>query len=155
MPHCTKCGTAVADNATFCPSCGAQQTVIGSAAVPSNTQSGLAENTAGALCYVLGWITGLVFFLTDKRPYVQFHARQSIVVFGGLQILSFIVARIYGIGFMFGGWGAFSIGMILYELIHLAMLVLWIVLMIKAYQGDKFRVPIAADIAESIFGKSA
>jgi uncharacterized membrane protein len=155
MPHCTKCGTAVAENATFCPSCGAQQGAGISPAAPSSAQSGLAQNTAGALCYVLGWLTGLIFFLTDKRPYVRFHAAQSIVVFGGLQILSFIVARIFGIGLLFGGWGSLSIGVLLYELIHLGMFVLWIVLMIKAYQGDKFRVPIAADAAESIFGKSA
>jgi uncharacterized membrane protein len=155
MPHCTKCGTVIADSATFCPSCGAQQTVVASSPVPASTQSGLAENVAGALCYVLGWITGLIFFLTDKRPYVRFHAAQSIVVFGGLQILSFIVARIFGIGLVFGGWGTFSLGVIIYELIHLVIFVLWIVLMIKAYQGVKFRVPIAADIADGIFGKSA
>ena len=39
----------------------------------------------GLLCYVLGWVTGLIFFFIDKRPFVRFQAAQSIVVFGGLQ----------------------------------------------------------------------
>ena len=63
----------------------------------------MAENVAGLLCYVLGWVTGLNFFLIDKRPYVRFHAAQSIVVFGGLHIIQIILDRIFGFGFLFGG----------------------------------------------------
>ena len=70
MPHCTKCGAAIADNAAFCPACGAGQTQHNPGASPASSQSGLQENVAGALCYVLGWITGLIFFFVDKRPYV-------------------------------------------------------------------------------------
>jgi uncharacterized membrane protein len=119
------------------------------------TQTGLAENAAGALCYVLGWVTGLVFLLIDKRPFVQFHARQSIVVFGALHIIHIILGRVFGFGFFFGGFGAWSFGLLLFELIGLLSLILWIVLMIKAFQGDRFRVPIAADAADSLFGKAA
>jgi len=92
MPHCTKCGATVDDNAAFCPSCGAGQAAANPGPAAQNTApagtSGLSENTAGLLCYLLGWITGLIFYLIDKRPYVRFHAAQSIVVFGGLNILS-------------------------------------------------------------------
>jgi len=121
------------------------------------TQTGIAENVAGLLCYLLGWVTGLIFFLIDKRPYVQFHARQSIVIFGALQIIHIVLSRFFGFGFLFGGWGwgSFSIGALLLELINLVGLVLWIVLMIKAYQGVRFRIPVAADIADSLFGKSS
>ncbi len=152
MPHCTKCGAAVAENAGFCPSCGAPQTVSGAppASNPGpGAHSGLSENVAGLLCYVLGWVTGVVFFLIDKRPYVRFHAAQSIVVFGGLHILRVVLGMAFGIGFGFGAWGAFSFGLLVFELIGLLSLVLWILLMIKAYQGERFRVPIAADIADS------
>jgi uncharacterized membrane protein len=163
MPHCTKCGAAVADNAGFCPSCGAPQSssAAGSTAPAASsppasavTDAGLQENVAGLLCYALGWITGLIFFLIDKRPFVRFHAKQSIVVFGALNILHFAVAMIFGISFLTGGLGAASIGLLLSRLISLVTFVLWIVLMLKAYQGQKFRVPLAADLAESIFGKS-
>jgi uncharacterized membrane protein len=114
----------------------------------------MAENVAGALCYVLGWVTGLVFFLIDKRPYVRFHAVQSIVVFGGLNILMFVVGLFFGLSFFAGGMAGFSVGWALYRLIDLLALILWVFLMVKAYQGERFRVPFAADLAESMFGKS-
>lgn len=91
MAFCGNCGTEVA-GASFCPKCGQAQagaapTVQAQTGGPvtQTTQSstGLDENVAGLLCYVLGWVTGLIFFLIDKRPYVRFHAAQSIVVFGG------------------------------------------------------------------------
>jgi uncharacterized membrane protein len=156
MPHCTKCGAAVADNAGFCPSCGAPQAGAGTgAATPAaSAQSGMAENVAGALCYVLGWVTGLIFYFIDKRPFVRFHAAQSIVTFGGLQLIGIVVGMLFGISLMSGGLGGMSLGFGLYRLLQLVGLILWILLMIKAYQGEKFRVPVAADLADKIFGKS-
>lgn len=123
----------------------------------TGTQSGLAENVAGLLCYVLGWLTGLIFLLIDKRPFVRFHAAQSIVIFGGLHVLRIIVGMMFGLGWMFGGgmgWTGFSFGFLLFWLIGIVGFVLWIVCMIKAFQGEKFRVPIAADLADSIVGKA-
>jgi uncharacterized membrane protein len=154
MPHCTKCGAAVGDNVPFCQSCGAPQSVHNPGPAPSSSQSGLQENKAGALCYVLGWITGLIFFLVDKRPYVRFHAAQSIVVFGALSILSEILRNAFGIGFFGGDWTGLSLGYTLLRLTHLLMFILWILLIIKAYQGERFRVPFAADLADKFFGKS-
>lgn len=166
MAHCTKCGAVVPESAGFCGNCGAPQApgqTAGPAPVtgPSSatgtpavsTQSSLAENVAGALCYALGWITGLIFFFIDKRPFVRFHAAQSIVVFGALHILTIIIGMIFGMSLFVGGVTGFSVGGALYYLVGLIEFVLWIVLMIKAYQGQKFRVPVAADVADSIFGK--
>jgi uncharacterized membrane protein len=114
----------------------------------------MAENVAGLLCYVLGWVTGIIFFLIDKRPFVRFHAAQSIVVFGTLHVINIVVGIIFGAGFMMmGGWGAFGLGRVLYSLINLVALILWILLMVKAYQGEKFQVPVAAGIAQSFAGK--
>src|SRR6201998_4832790 len=106
MPHCTKCAVMVADNAGFCPSCGAAQAGTSDVASSSAmTQTGMKENVAGLLCYVLGWVTGLIFFFIDKRSFVQFHAKQSIVIFGGLQLIGVIVGMILGVSFMGGGMG--------------------------------------------------
>ncbi len=56
------------------------------------TSTGLAENIAGLLCYVLGWITGLVFLLIEcKNEFVRLHAMQSVIVFGALTIVESIV----------------------------------------------------------------
>jgi uncharacterized membrane protein len=156
MVHCTKCGAAVADNAAFCPACGAPQPGVPPAGVPASTsdtvigQPQMSENVAGTLCYVLGWVTGLIFYFIDRRPYVRFHATQSIVVFGGLQVIWFIIATFSAMSPAVGG---ISFSWILFRLLDLLSFVLWIVLMIKAYQGSRFRVPIATDISERIFGK--
>jgi len=114
----------------------------------------MAENVAGLLCYVLGWITGIIFYLIDKRPFVRFHAAQSIVVFGGLHIIEIILGIAFGASLFMTGFAGFSATTAIYGLIGLVSLVLWILLMIKAYGGERFRVPIAADIAEKIFGKA-
>ena len=155
MAHCTKCGAAVPDDSAFCAACGAPQRRdrrgSSAPAVVSGSQSQMSENIAGLLCYVLGWITGLIFYFVDKRPFVRFHAAQSIVVFGGLHIIYFIVAVFFGMSLFTGGLGGFSLVWALYGLVDLAAFILWIVLMIKAYQGARFRVPIAADIADKIF----
>jgi len=102
----------------------------------AKTSTGLEENVAGLLCYVLGWVSGLVFILIEKEnKFVRFHAMQSIIVFGVLTVARIILAWIPIIGWILGiiiGIGAF---------------VLWIILMIKAYQGEEFKLPIVADIA--------
>lgn len=117
-------------------------------------QSGLSENLAGLLSYVLGWITGVIFFIVDKRPYVRFHAAQSIIVFLGLHILRSALAVMFGVGWLggFGGWGFFSLGGLLLKLIGLLSLILWVVLMVKASQGVRFKLPLAGDIAENLSG---
>jgi uncharacterized membrane protein len=122
---------------------------------PAAGQTNLDVNVAGAICYALGWITGLIFFFIDKRPSVQFHARQSIVVFGAIAVLYVALGPMMGFGLMTGGMGMWSIFHLLFSVVWLASIVLWILLMVKAYQGEKFRVPIAADLADKIFGKAA
>jgi uncharacterized membrane protein len=107
----------------------------------------MAENVAGLLCYALGWVTGLIFYFIDKRPFVRFHAAQSIVVFGGLTIIR------VGLGMVFLTGGV-SLGFGLLWLVSILGFVLWILLMIKAYQGERYRLPIAADLADQIFVKS-
>jgi uncharacterized membrane protein len=147
MPFCKACGQEIG-TATFCPKCGASQSsvVAPSAAPAANPTGGLAENVAGLLCYVLGWLTGIIFLLIDKRPFVKFHAAQSIVVFGGLTVIRIALLFLHGVvGGGFISWG--FVGLISL-LVGLVTLVLWILLMVKAYQHETFRLPVAADIAD-------
>jgi uncharacterized membrane protein len=162
MAFCSKCGSEMAAGAGFCPKCGAPQAVAatasGAASVPNvppttSAQPGMSENVAGFLCYVLGWVTGLIMFLIDKRPFVRFHAAQSMVVFGGLHIINIALGIIFGAGMMLrGGSGAFGFGAALYGLVSLVAFVLWILLMVKAFQHEKYEVPIAGGIAKSFVG---
>jgi len=103
----------------------------------AKSSTGLEENVAALLSYVVGWITGLVFFLIEKdSKFVKFHAMQSIITFGGLMIVSIILGIIPVIGWVVS-W-----------LLNILMIVLWIILMIKAYQGEKFKLPTIGDLAE-------
>lgn len=101
------------------------------------TSTGMNQNIAGMLCYLAGWITGLIFFLIEKdNQFVRFHAMQSIITFGGLTVL-----------FMFLGFIP-VIGWMLFPVLGLVQLVLWILLMVKAYQGERFKLPVIGDLAE-------
>ena len=141
MAFCKACGQDIG-TANFCSKCGANQTAPAQPVPPAAAAvtEGLGENVAGSLCYVLGWITGIIFLLVDKRPFVKFHAAQSIVVFGGLHAIHFLLRFTHFFLFSFG----------FHALLGLVGFVLWIVLMIKALQHEMFRVPLAADIADSL-----
>ncbi len=103
----------------------------------AKSSTGLDENVAGLLCYVLGWVSGLVFFLIEKdSKFVKFHAMQSIVTFGAISVASIVLSWIPVIGGVLGG------------LLGLLAFILWIILMIKAYQMQWFKLPWAGNIAE-------
>jgi uncharacterized membrane protein len=154
MAFCGKCGGEMAAGAAFCPKCGEAQSGGAVVQTTQSTQTGMSENVAAFLCYLVGWVTGIIFFVIDKRPFVRFHAAQSIVVFGGLHIINIVIGIFFGAGaMMMGRFGAFGMGAALYGLISLLAFILWILLMVKAYQHEKFEVPIAADIAKSFAGK--
>ena len=105
------------------------------------SSTGLDANVAGLLCYVLGWVSGLVFILIERESkFVRFHALQSIYVFGILNIAGIILSWI-----PFAGWFLSSVIWILW-------FVLWILLMIKAYQGTRYKLPWSGDLAEKRVG---
>ena len=102
-----------------------------------NTILGVDEKIEALICYALGWITGLVFLLLEKNnKYVRFHAVQSLITFLALWIFSVVFVMVP------------VIGPIVSILLWPIGLILWIVLMIKAYQGEKFKLPVVGDIAE-------
>jgi len=101
------------------------------------TSTGMNQNIAGLLCYAAGWITGLIFFLIEKEnKFVRFHAMQSMMVFGGLTVLFMVLGFIPIVGWM------------LMPLLGIAQLILWVLLMVKAYQGETFKLPMVGDLAE-------
>ena len=109
------------------------------------SSTGLDENVAGLLCYVLGWVSGLVFVLIEqKSKFVRFHAIQSIYVFGIYTVVWIIIN-------VFLGWIPI-LGFIINVLLGVAWIGLVVFLMIKAYQGAKFKVRWAGDFAEKRVG---
>ncbi|MCD6513082.1 MAG: DUF4870 domain-containing protein [Thermoplasmata archaeon] len=101
------------------------------------TSLGIEENLEAALAYLVGWITGLIFYLIERdSQFVRFHAMQSILTFLPLWVIAWII-----------GWIP-SIGWIISSLIWILSLVLWIILLIKAFRGEKFKLPVVGDMAE-------
>ena len=102
------------------------------------TSTGMTQNVAGLLCYLAGWITGLIFFLIEKENrFVRFHAMQSIMTFGGLTVLFIVLGNIPIIGWM-----------VLTPVLAILQVILWVLLMVKAYQGQMFKLPVIGDLAE-------
>ena len=160
MAFCKSCGQEIGD-AGFCPKCGAAQVAgtapaaVATVAADSPT-AGMEENVAGLLCYLFGWISGLIFLLIDKRPFVKFHAAQSIAltlafipVWIGYLIFSFILTAItaamhFPIGFL---------SFFLFPLIGLAFLLTFLFCMYKAYNHEKFKLPIIGNLVEGMVNK--
>ena len=106
-----------------------------------SSSTGLDPNVAGLLCYLAWFITGIVFIVIEKENrYVRFHAFQSLAVFGALFVLSVILPVLP------------LIGPPLSVLVGVGSLILWILLMVKAYQGERFKIPVAGDWAEDQSG---
>jgi uncharacterized membrane protein len=115
----------------------------GRTSLEDRTLKDLSPNVAALLCYVAGWISGIVFLvLEQKNRLVRFHALQSIIVFGSLTVAGTVLGNIPIIGI------AFSV------IIGIIAFVLWIVLMIKALNGEYFKMPWAGDLAEKLAHES-
>jgi uncharacterized membrane protein len=146
MSYCQSCGAAFADGATFCPSCSARPQAMASPAAAS----GLTANTAAALAYLAGIITGILFLVIDpyKRDgFVRFHAFQSIF-FNIAWIVLWMAWMIVGLVL-----GAVTKGLffLLQVPIDLVLMVggfaLWVFPMYSAYQGKMPRLPVIGALA--------
>ncbi len=103
--------------------------------MPSST--GLKENVAGALSYLLGPITGILFLVMEKESeFVRFHAMQSTITFAGFWVLEIVLSFIPYIGWM------------LLPIVWLIALITWLLCMYKAYSNEWFKLPVVGDIAE-------
>ncbi len=154
---CSKCGAENPEGAKFCSQCGAE---LGAPAKPSEaaakpeaeSSTGMSANQAGFLCYVLGWVTGIIFVVLEKKStFVKFHAWQSIMTFGVLTVAHLILSTILGeIAYENFLWlhGLAIFAAVMGWIIGILIFILWIILMIQAYQGKMWKVPWAGDWAE-------
>jgi uncharacterized membrane protein len=102
------------------------------------TSSGLDANVAAALAYAAGWVTGAAFlFIEHENRFVRFHAMQSVIVFGSLSIAWMVALSIPVLGWI-----------VAFLVIPPVSAVLWLMLMYRAYQGERYKVPGAGDMAE-------
>lgn len=114
------------------------------------TSTGLEPSVAGLLAYLFGWIGGLVMLLIERQHQpTRFHAAQSIVVFGALSVAAVLISGLSMIPLI--GWAFAIVGLFLGP----AAVVLWIILMVRAYQQTAIRLPLAADLADQIVAKAS
>jgi len=148
---CASCGAQIAENAAFCPTCGKPvgmtSGVAAVAAAPQaqrTSSSSLSDNVAGMLAYVT-IIPAIVFLLIEpynKRRFVRYHAFQCIFFAIACMVASFAL-RI--VAFMpVVRWTT----LILWPLLWLAEVVLWVICLLKAYQGQIFKLPVIGNLAE-------
>lgn len=122
----------------------------------AKSSTGLDENIAALLSYIAGWVTGLVFFLIEKDSrLVRFHAMQSIILSGGGLVLLIALWIIVGILSLIIGQIssvlAFLVSMVMglvAIVLGIAILIGAIICLIKAYQGQYFKLPVIGNLAE-------
>ena len=158
--YCSQCGAENPEGANFCSKCGARLGVAttpteGAAAPEAESSTGLSANVAGLLCYVAGWITGIVFIVLEKKSiFVKFHAWQSIMTFGTLtaaHLILYTVLRAIAFATFLPGLAVFA--GVLGTIIWIIMVILWIILVIQAGTGKMWKVPWAGDWAEKQISK--
>jgi uncharacterized membrane protein len=110
----------------------------------------MTENVAGLLCYVLGFITGIIFLVVapyNQNKFVRFHAFQSIFL-SVAWVAVIIVEQILNAIVLSISFALFGLLATVWLLVALGFLALWVLLMVKAYSGQRWKLPIIGDLAE-------
>jgi uncharacterized membrane protein len=120
-----------------------QQVERESERIADTTSTGLSPKTAGLLCYLGWWISGIIFLILEqKNNWVRFHALQSIIVFGILTVIGSLLKLIP------------VVGTAVSSVVWIIGFIFWIILMVKAYSGELYKLGWAGDIAEKIVTSS-
>ena len=148
MAFCAYCGKDLPAGANVCPACG-RSTASGAPGVATTTNpavpaGGLADNIAGMLAYVT-IIPAIIFLVLEpynRNRFIRFHSFQCIFL-----CIALIVIRI-ALGFMTIIPGVFWIIWPIEMVFGLGVFILWLLLLLKAYQGQMWKLPIIGDLAE-------
>ncbi len=146
MAFCVKCGASLAENVSFCGKCGSP--VSGGETAHKAAAGGLAPNQAAALSYVLGFITGILFLVIEPYKndrYVRFHAFQSIFFSAAWMIFWILWNNLFW--FTLSSFSLIGILGLISSLVGLAVLLYWLFLMYKAYNNERYMIPIIGEIA--------
>ena len=140
MAFCPNCGSQMPAGAAACPSCAGGTP----AAVTAAPAGGLTDNVAGALAYVT-FIPAIVFLVLEpysKNRFIRFHSFQCLFLAGALFALGIVLSIISMVPFL--GLVTIPLGFALW----VGTIVVAIILIVKAYQGQKFKLPVIGDMAE-------
>lgn len=115
-----------------------------------STSTGVDARLASVLCYAGWWVTGLVFLFAERNDQkVRFHAAQSLIVFGTLSIVLFLLGGASAVAFVVARF-SFQLLQAAANVFWLGAVLLWMFLLVKAWRGETWRVPVAGDLAMKI-----
>jgi uncharacterized membrane protein len=137
------------DTAAYCPGCGRPMSNVPRA---QGTVGALPETVAGALAYL--FVPAIVFLLVDpynKNRFVRFHSYQSIM-WAVAAVLAGTAARIVGAILSIIPFLGHLLSYLLVSVVGLAVFVIWLVLLVKALQGERFKLSVLGDLAEKQAG---
>ena len=125
------------------------------------SSTGLDENIAALLSYILGWVSGLVFFLMEKESrLVRFHAMQSILLSVAAIVIFVVFWIIAGVATLALGYISSILSFLVWivtvlvgGVLGLAIVVGAIICLVKAYQGQYFKLPVIGNMAEKFSAK--
>ncbi len=121
---------------------------------PSST-TGLDERLASVLCYSAWWITGLLFLVIERQHRgIRFHAAQSLVLFGALSLLLLGLGALSALALMVSGQ-AYQVARAVADALWIGAAALWLVLVVRAWRGETWRVPLVAALADRIVAKTS
>ena len=166
MAFCASCGAQV--EGRFCAKCGATAQAPpvagpppgtgapppGSYAPPPAAAAGMTDNVASLLCYLVGFITGILFLVMEpynKNRAIRFHAFQSIFL-NVAWVAVYIVLGILTTALLTVSLSMFAVIGLLHLVINLAFLALWIYMMVSAYQGKQVELPVIGPLARKQAG---
>lgn len=122
---------------------------------PSPSSTGLAPNTAAILAYLAWWISGiLILFIERENRFVRFHALQSIAGLGGVWLIG-VACWLASFPMLLVSATAFRLLLLLGQLAWLGGAVLWVICLVKAYNGEWWKMPVAGDLAERWLTRSS
>jgi len=152
MAFCAKCGASLTEGAAFCPSCGAATgaTPTATTPVPAAAAAPMTSNVAAALSYLLGFITGIIFLVIEpyrRDSFVRFHAFQSIFLSAAVVIISIVWSAVFGALFFASLGILWSFLGLVWILLRLAFFVVWLLMIYKAYNNERFLLPFIGPIA--------
>jgi len=121
---------------------------------PSST-TGLDERLASVLCYSAWWITGLLFLVIERQHRgIRFHAAQSLVLFGALSLLLLGLGALSALALVVSGQ-AYQAARAVADALWIGAAAVWLVLVVRAWRGETWRVPLVAALADRIVAKTS
>ena len=114
------------------------------------TSTGVEPRLSALLSYTAWWLSALVFLVIEQQHRgVRFHAAQSLILFGGLSVMIGLLSAL-SVAMLVVSAGAFQVARLLVYLVWIGAVGLWLVLMLRTFKGETWRVPFVADLADRI-----